>query len=390
MNVIDLFSGVGGFSIGLIQAGYNIVLANEIDSQIAASYKHNHPNTLMVNCDINSLINNYDKEIKKSLIEQNLNTEKFAKDILKINLIVGGPPCQGFSMAGSRIRKSNEFIEDPRNQLFKSYFKIIQKFEPEYFVFENVVGILSMDNGKVIQEIEKLFETKSNFKQGKYYLQKKIFNANEFGVPQKRKRVLIIGSKTPFEIEELITKTISKLPKNKKALFNSKTTVYDAISDIAFPNETSYEKLAPYQNKPNSSLQKHLIGNSKKIYNHIIPNHSPIALDRIKRIKAGQNWKDLAENDTIKSVHSGAYGRLNWGDCSVTITTRFDTPSAGRFIHPVLNRNITPREAARIQTFPDNVIFTGNKTSICKQIGNAVPPLLAEFIGYLINELNNK
>ena len=177
------------------------------------------------------------------------------------------------------------------------------------------------------------------------------------------------------------------MPKNKKALFNSKTTVYDAISDLAFPNEASYEKLAPYQNKPNSSLQKHLIGNSKKIYNHIIPNHSPIALDRIKRIKAGQNWKDLAENDTIKSVHSGAYGRLNWGDCSVTITTRFDTPSAGRFIHPVLNRNITPREAARIQTFPDNVIFTGNKTSICKQIGNAVPPLLAEFIGYLIKNL---
>jgi DNA (cytosine-5)-methyltransferase 1 len=384
MNVIDLFSGVGGFSTGLMKAGYNIILANEIDCQISASYKRNHPNTLTINCDISSLIDNYDHIISDNIEKQNFDRDGIIKNLSNISLIVGGPPCQGFSMAGGRIRKSNEFIDDPRNYLFKQYFKIIQKFEPEYFIFENVSGILSMNDGEIIAEIESIFSKNNNFKNGRYYLQKKIFSVNNFGVPQKRKRLILIGSKRPFDLEEKIQQTWNSLSEIDKSIFSSKTTVFDAIGDLNFQDETSYGDDSKYLIKPKSRYQKRLIGNSKVLKNHSLPKHTEIVLDRIKRVKAGQNWTSLKEKDSIKSIHSGAYGRLSWDDLSPTITTRFDTPSAGRFIHPELDRTITPREAARIQSFPDEFIFEGNKSSIYKQIGNAVPPMLAEFLGKLI------
>jgi DNA (cytosine-5)-methyltransferase 1 len=388
MNVIDLFSGVGGFSTGLKNAGFNIVLANEIDNTIAHSYKQNHINTLMINVDIANFLNDYENIVNKNLILQNLNINYFNNNISNIDLIVGGPPCQGFSMAGGRIRKGNEFINDPRNGLFKQYFKTIQKFEPKFFIFENVAGILSMDNGAIIAEIEKLFETSSNFKFGKYYIQKKIFSANDYGVPQKRKRLIIIGSKIPFDIDKEIDNLFKKMPFDKQSIFSSKPNIHDAIADLSFSDTENYLDAQLYLKKSTTYYQKLMRNKSEKIYNHIPHNHSDLVIDRIKRIKNGQNWQDLAESENIKSVHSGAYGRLSWNDLSVTITTRFDTPSAGRFIHPDLDRNITPREAARLQSFPDDFIFYGNKTSICKQIGNAVPPLLAEFLGYLIKNIN--
>lgn len=369
MNVIDLFAGVGGFSTGLINAGFKILYANEIDNQIANSYKLNHKDTIVINSDISNFISLLEKE--------NVNLQK-----TKINLIVGGPPCQGFSMAGKRIRKSNTFIDDPRNYLFKEYFKIIQKFEPEFFIFENVQGILSMNNGDIFKEILNIFSDNKNFKNEGYYLQYKVFNASDYGVPQNRKRLILIGSKYKFDIENSINSTISKL--RNKDLFLKKWSIYDAISDLHFKNVNQYCEYQGYLIKHQSLYQKYLKRNSKIINNHTIPHHSEKVLDRIKRLKQGENWQSLKEKEEIKSVHSGAYGRMKWDDISVTITTRFDTPSAGKFIHPVENRNITIREAARLQSFPDDFIFYGNKTSICKQIGNAVPPLLAEFLGYLI------
>jgi len=372
MNVIDLFAGVGGFSTGLINAGFKILYANEIDSQIANSYKLNHKDTIVINSDISNFISLLEKE--------NVNLQK-----TKINLIVGGPPCQGFSMAGKRIRKSNTFLDDPRNYLFKEYFKVIQKFEPEFFIFENVQGILSMNNGDIFKEILNIFSDNKNFENKGYHLQYKVFNASDYGVPQNRKRLILIGSKYEFDIENSINNTINKLI--NKDLFLKKWSIYDAISDLHFINESQYCENQEYLIKHQSLYQKYLKRNSKIINNHTIPHHSEKVLDRIKRLKQGENWQSLKEKEEIKSVHSGAYGRMKWDDISVTITTRFDTPSAGKFIHPVENRNITIREAARLQSFPDDLIFYGNKTSICKQIGNAVPPLLAEFLGYLITNI---
>lgn len=367
MNVIDLFSGVGGFSTGLEKAGFKIKIANEIDNQIALSYSKNHKKTKVINSDINNFIKIYEKEKNKA----------------KIDLIVGGPPCQGFSMAGSRIRRNN-FIDDPRNYLFKKYFDVIQKFEPDFFIMENVVGLASMKNGKILNEIELFFQNEKNFKRKGYFLQKKIFELEKIGVPQKRKRLIIIGSKFDFNINIYFDKIKKKHPK-----FNISNNLKEAIFDLSFKNEKNYIENQKYLKQQNSEFQIEMKGMNKKISNHRIFNHSDIVLDRIKRIKPGANWKSLKESQEIKSIHSGAYGRMEWDKKSMTITTRFDTPSAGRFIHPEHNRNITIREAARIQTFPDSFKFHGNKTSICKQIGNAVPPYLGEFLGYLIKEINN-
>jgi len=387
MNVIDLFSGVGGFSTGLKKAGFKTILANEIDKQIATSYKKNHPSTLVINADINDLIHQFEELIHQNCISQGINSVTINQSLKKVDLIVGGPPCQGFSMAGRRIRKHQRFIEDPRNYLFESYFKIIQKFEPNFFIFENVIGIKSMDQGQILAEIEAIFQDANNFKKGSYFLQKKVFSADEYGVPQKRKRFILIGSKYEFDLEETITLVKEKL-KVTNPYFNQQTTVADAISDLNFNLKNT--TITEYKLSCKTPYQLELRRGVKLLHNHIPPNHSDIVIDRMKRIKKGENWSNLKERDSIKSVHSGAYGRLEWNTPSFTITTRFDTPTAGRYIHPDLNRNITPREAARLQSFPDNTIFYGTKSSICKQIGNAVPPMLAEFLGHIIMSINSQ
>jgi DNA (cytosine-5)-methyltransferase 1 len=389
MNVIDLFSGVGGFSTGLHNAGFRTILANEIDKQIAESYQNNHPDTLMINEDINDFVTNIDKYIEASIDKISTKNKHIIKNKLsKINLVVGGPPCQGFSMAGGRIRKQEKFIDDPRNYLFKRYFEVIQKFEPKYFILENVIGITSMNNGEILEQILELFSNENNFQNGKYYLSYKIFKMEEYGVPQRRRRFILIGSKKDFNLDDMIKYTFENLPQDKIKLFQSNHSVYDAISEIFINNDSDYSEKIEYFNKPKNDLQKYLRNKSNYIVQHLVPSHSEETIDRIKRIKQGQNWKDLEECESIKSVHSGAYGRMIESEPSVTITTRFDTPSAGRFIHPYRHSNITIREAARIQTFPDTFVFKGNKTSICKQIGNAVPPLFAEFLGNLINNID--
>lgn len=394
MNVIDLFSGAGGFSSGFIKAGYNIVLANEIDEQIAYTYQKNHPDTLMINEDIKIFSTNFDEIISKYLEELNPNEkEKFLYNLKNIDVIIGGPPCQGFSMAGSRIRKKNAFLDDPRNYLFKYYFKIIQKFEPKYFIIENVPGMKSMKNGMILEEIINLFEDETNFNNGRYYLSMKIVSADDFGVPQARKRFIIIGSKYGEVDIDNGLKIVKKEMKKKNPQRFEKVDLKAAISDLNFLDSAEGDFEQDYRIEAKSSYQFARRENTDKLYNHVAPKHNEIALKRIMQIRQGQNWRDLKESENIKSVHSGAYGRLEWDKVATTLTTRFDTPSAGRVIHPDRHRAITPREAARIQSFDDDFIFYGNKTSIGKQIGNAVPPLMAEVLGNLIsydNAIRNK
>ena len=379
MNVIDLFSGVGGFSEGFLQMGYDILMANEIDSMIAESYKMNHPKTLMINRDIRDIVENTDEVINEAL--QNVEDFKRREEILEglnnVDIIIGGPPCQGFSMAGARIRRNRaeHFINDPRNYLFRYYFRFIQRYEPNYFIMENVQGLENMQKGEILNQIISLFTDESNFKNGAYHLSRMIISTDKLGVPQARKRLIIVGSK--FESID-IGNEIERIKREWN--IPDKVTIEEAIGDLDYLESGEGEFESIYLNEPYTAYQVARRGNMNILHNHVAPNHNRVALERIKRVEMGGKLND----SNIKSVHSGAYGRLDLNEVACTITTRFDTPSAGRVIHPNRNRALTPREAARIQSFDDSFVFYGNKTSIGKQIGNAVPPLAAKVLAKII------
>lgn len=363
VKVIDLFAGCGGFSVGFEKAGYEIVKAVEFDKEIASSYCHNHPNTLMFAEDIGKIVDN----------------EHFKRG--EADIIIGGPPCQGFSMAGARIREKNDFMNDPRNYLFRHYVNVVKIVRPKVFVFENVKGILSKDKGEIFNEIVNAFGNVENFDGDKYYVHHKVCKAVDFGIPQRRERVILIGMlNQDFDIDKVFEKNKDIIEQSYPDFFKP-VTLYDAISDIPTPSETGKVMLSP----ANSSYQRMLRNNDGVISNHVATKHNNMAVCRMRRVTIGQNWTALDEE--IHSVHSGAYGRLDWNLPTMTITTRFDTPAGGRFIHPDQDRTLTPREAARVQSFPDSFEFMGSKTSICKQIGNAVPPKMSFFLAKVVNLL---
>ena len=358
LKTIDLFAGCGGFSLGFLQAGYSVDYAVEINPQIAETYKINHPQTHVLIDDI-----------------KNIDESKFF-DNKKVDVIIGGPPCQGFSMAGARIR--NGFISDPRNFLFKHYFHIVKQVSPKIFLIENVKGILTMEQGSIFNEILDSFE-----KIG-YHVQYKIIKAKDIGIPQDRERVIITGTKEKIDnLDDLFDRAkkniLSEIPS-----FFTKSTVWDAISNLSESQSESLKKEIPILT-PKTEYQKYLSNNNSTVYNHTKTNHSETAINRMKQIRCNENFRVLEEK--INSVHSGSYGRLDPNGISPTITTRFDTPSGGKFIHPIHHRTLTPREAARIQSFPDDFIFTGTKTSICTQIGNAVPPKIGYYLAQVVKEI---
>lgn len=374
MNAIDLFSGAGGFSKGFEKQGYNIIAANELNHEIAETYKYNHRNTIMINKPIEEFSEN---PFEMILNNTDQNNEEIKEKLKKISIIIGGPPCQGFSMAGARIRKNNS-EKDIRNYLFEYYFKVIKAFKPDYFIMENVEGLKSYNDGEIFEKIKNIkIDDKNN-----YYISHKVISADDFGVPQSRKRLIIIGTKFDnFDFDLFLKKAKEEMLKEDNRRFD-RVSIEDAISDLNYLSSNEGEFKQEYKYLSQSYYQQNRRKNSKYLYNHKATKHSEIALNRIKQIKRKENWQNLSE--TIKSVHSGSYGRLCWKDTANTITTRFDTPSGGRFIHPEQNRTLTPREAARIQSFDDDFIFLGKKTSINTQIGNAVPPLVAEVLAKMI------
>lgn len=354
-KVIDLFAGVGGMSLGFEKQGFDVVLANECDPSIAEAYKENHTKTKMIVGDITTL------DLKES----------FGKYNGKVDVVIGGPPCQGFSQKGKR-----KTIHDERNFLFKYYVKVVELVKPKYFVMENVPNLLTAEKGYFKKEIEELFNAMG------YSLTMGVLNASDYGVPQNRKRAVIIG-KLNGNAPELPT------PLNKRV------TIWDAISDLAYLESGEGQEEQLYINEPETDYQKKLRKNSKCLYNHIATKHSKVALERLSLIPENAGREVLPAEHLTKSIYSGTWTRMRRDEISVTITTRFDTPSSGKFTHPFLNRAITVREAARIQSFPDDFKFVGNKCSQMKQVGNAVPPLLAAAVAKVIiddikEEFNNE
>ncbi len=363
MNVIDLFAGCGGLSLGFFQAGYSVKKAVEFEPSIAKTYKENHPNVDVIVDDI--------KNIDSTGVFQ----------AGEADVIIGGPPCQGFSMAGARIRDG--FIDDPRNYLFKHYFNVVMAVRPKVFVMENVKGMQTMQGGKIFREILRVFSDPEMTKGQPYNLYYKVIKAVDFGIPQKRERLVIIGT-TLIDVafDEIWENTVREIEVCYPGYF-SHVTVADAIGNL--PSATLDGVIV--NPTPETDYQKYLASNKDTLTNHTQSNHSKKAIERMQQIGNGENYTNLAEQ--INSVHSGSYGRLCWDEPATTITTRFDTPAGGRFIHPTENRTLTPREAARIQSFPDEFVFYGAKREISRQIGNAVPPKISYFLARFIRNILN-
>lgn len=346
MIAADIFSGVGGLSQGFISAGFEIAFAIEFDKEIADAYARNHPGTEMINEDICGV-----------------DVEEVKKRHPHIDLIMGGPPCQGFSQKGKRMS-----INDPRNFLFQQFVRFVESFKPKYFVLENVPNIITTSNGYFKDQIIESFS-----KLG-YTVNCGVLSASEFGIPQDRHRAVFIGVLGENGIE---------LPKSP----NKRVTIEEAIYDLPFIGSGEGEEISKYDKKATSEYQRLLRNGEKTLYNHVATKHSDLALERLSLIPKGAGREVLPAEHRTKSIYSGTWCRLLEDGIAPTITTRFDTPSSGRFTHPILNRCLTVREAARVQSFPDSFRFYGNKTSQMKQVGNAVPPLLAYAIAQQI--LNN-
>lgn len=338
LTMIDLFAGVGGLSLGFEKAGFKVVLANEYDASIAEAYIKNRDNPNMIVGDIRKLPI----------------SETFGKYKGKVGVIVGGPPCQGYSQKGQR-----KTIHDDRNFLFRNFVDVVKEVEPEYFVMENVPNLLTNENGFFKKELYSLFE-----KIG-YTVNADVLCASDYGVPQDRRRAFVIGKRgfgNPVEMPERQT---------------NKVTIWDAISDLNYLSSGEGLDEQEYKFPPQSDYQKMLREDSTVLTGHVSTKHSKIALERMSMIPPKGGKEFLPPEHLTKSIYSGTWARMDADDVSVTITTRFDTPASGKFTHPYLNRAITVREAARIQSFPDKFRFYGTKTSQMKQVGNAVPPLLA-------------
>ena len=348
-RVLDLFCGAGGFSYGIdSNPNFQTVVALDFDEKAAKTFSMNMPNSKVIVGDIT------DASVKDRV--KNLSIEN------KVNMIIGGPPCQGYSMKGKKLG-----LKDPRNFLFREFLNIVKELQPEVFVIENVKGLLLASNGWFKDEIL------NSIKELGFNVEYGILNAKDFGVPQARERAIFICCKS---------KTIS-LPKPRE---DKIVTVRDAISDLSYLESGEGDFEQDYCTEPKTSYQKMMRKGSTCLYNHKASNHKQVAIEKLKMIPPEKGKECLPEELHGNQKFRTTWGRLKWNEVSPTIDTRFDAASNGTNNHPYLNRAITPREAARIQSFNDCFVFYGSKVYIRKQIGNAVPPLLARSIADQISD----
>jgi DNA (cytosine-5)-methyltransferase 1 len=372
--VISLFSGAGGLSMGFANAGIKPAFGVDINIDACSTYESN----LGIPC--------HNLDLSNKDFSQLLNLLTPYQDVLAV---IGGPPCQGFSTAGSR----NRF--DPRNQLIFNYLAIVEKIRPKWFLFENVEGLLTSNNGKSV------FELVCRFIDLGYSLRLEKVNFAAYGLPQSRKRVIIIGNRLgaefnfPFETHSFDAGKHNKI----LPLFPNSPTLSEAISGL--PSASERECWVPYTNKKGINEYDRFIRRFNKLdaVNHHFSSPSHNELERYKLLKCGQTMKDLPETLWHPSYRKRAFRRvldgmptekrggapigvkrLHLNQCSPTITSA----SSRELIHPLIDRPLTLRECARLQSFGDEYVFKGATSSIATQLGNAFPPLAAKIFAQLI------
>lgn len=372
IRVVDLFSGAGGLTYGfknkivnnsfVESENFKILFANENNKNASDAFLLNFPDIPMLDCDV--------AKISETFLE------KKDIDYSNVDLVIGGPPCQSFSTVGKRQY-------DARAKMYREYRRILSFIQPKIFLFENVTGLLSMKNDEgnpVLEDIKKEFGDFSDFNiRLSYDIKDSVLNAKHFGVPQNRERVFLIGIRKDLNLH-----FDWQFPSPQYKSEDDYLTLEDAIGDL--PSLTNGEKKDYYEREPFKKYQILMRNNGDYLTHHINGTNGEKMLKIMETVIPGEGKKYI--NDLVKagkldkeyylsSGYNNTYGKLWWDKPSSTITNNLSTPSSFRCIHPIQNRALTPREGARIQSFPDSFQFVGSKESINSQIGNAVPPLLA-------------
>ena len=358
-TAIDLFCGAGGLSDGFRQAGFVVLAGNDIEPFAVETFAKNHPESKALAGPI------------QSLSASNL-LRIAALDKGDLDCLIGGPPCQAFS-----VYNHQRGMHDERSGLFREYLRIVDGLMPKWVVMENVTGITSAGNGQAVDHII------SGLAERGYTVEMKILRAEEYGVPQERRRVFFIGNRLGLPIGW-------PKPTHGPGL-SPFVTVWDAIEDLPpLRNGEVPDQPLHYCKTPSSDYQTYLRGNTANVANHAAPRLAPINLERMKYIPEGGSWRDVpfdllpaGMRRARRCDHTKRYGRLRKDGLSSTILTKCDL-HWGAFIHPEQDRALSVREAARLQSFPDAFRFAGPRTEQYVQVGNAVPPLLARHLGHAI------
>lgn len=370
-TAVDLFSGAGGITLGLSNAGFRVLFCADIDRACAATHQRNFPGIPFHQGDIRNLTG-ADIRAVTGLRKREL------------DLLIGGPPCQGFSIIGARDDG------DPRNELFKQFLRIAADLQPKALVIENVSGLATLNKGAVLRDIATAFSEIG------YNVDCAELVAAHYGVPQLRWRMIFIGWRRDLKrrggfpapnhgvtgIGDLVPNRTLK-PHETQGF----VTIFDAIGDLP-PIETGGQR-TDYTSEPSTPFQWAMRAEAGPyLNNHYAPKLSAQNIERIKFLKPGDDWRSLPYDllpagmqRALRKDHTRRFRRMQWDGIARSIITRFRDPKSGEYIHPEQTRTISIREAARIQSFPDWFAFEGSNTEQYDQVGNAVPPLLAKALG---------
>jgi DNA (cytosine-5)-methyltransferase 1 len=370
-KAVDLFSGAGGITLGLLNAGFDVAFCSDVDDACALTHVHNFPAIPFAHTGIEHLR---------------------GRDILdaagiepgELDVLIGGPPCQGFSIIGQRE------LWDPRNGLFREFLRVARELQPRCIVIENVTGLATLNKGAVLREIGAAFAAAG------YNVDCAELLAAQYGVPQMRWRMFFIGWRVDqghrggFPLPTHGRAGIGDLVPNRTIRPDDTAgfvSIFDAIGDL--PAIAAGEHGRRYTRTPETPYQQAMReGAPKELANHYAARLSEQNMTRIRLLKPGQDWRDLPHDllpagmqRALRKDHTRRYRRMQWDGIARSIITRFRDPKSGEYIHPEQHRTISIREAARIQSFPDWFRFDGSLSQQYDQVGNAVPPLLAHAVG---------
>jgi DNA (cytosine-5)-methyltransferase 1 len=363
-TVIDLFCGAGGLSEGFRQAGYHVLAGNDFFEAAGETYAQTH---------------------REAKFLPNPIQDYTAANLLKaaglkageLDVLAGGPPCQGFS-----VYNHQRGLHDERSSLYREYLRIVDGLQPNWVVLENVTGMTSAGGGAAVHAIIKGLASLG------YEVRAKILRAEEYGVPQERRRIVFIGNRLGLPIE---------FPEPTHGVSSKKfVTIREAIGDLPALHNGEDNGVQTYACEPQSEFQREMRAGSNSVKNHSAARLSKINLDRLYHIPQGGSWRDIpfellpeGMKRAKRSDHTKRYGRLSWNGLASTILTKCD-PHWGAYFHPEQDRTLTVREAARLQSFPDWFEFKGSRTEQYVQVGNAVPPALGRAIAETIENVSTE